>query len=178
MILPQMFPFLEAIGFASALVPLIVVFASLELGDERAPILAGILGVALDLVCHDRLGNSALILFSLSALIVTQAGRPEAHSWLFRLTFVLVGTFAFVLMSYILVLAENFRWTWPLAVWSKITFASLFNLVIAPPFFYLIGLPPRLLGWRPGHETQERTYATGRRALGGVAGRDPCAGGL
>ncbi len=159
MILPVPFPFLDQIGFGSALIPLIVIFASLELGDERALILAGLLGLVLDLVSPSRMGNSTLVLFSLSALIVTQADRPEAHTWLFRMTFVLVGTFAFQLVSYLLNLAETVRWTWPLAVWSKITFASLLNLLIAPLFFYLLALPPRLCGWKPNHETRERTYA-------------------
>jgi cell shape-determining protein MreD len=159
MLLPVMFPLLDAVGFSSALVPLLVIFASIELGDERALIIAGILGLGVDLICDNRLGNTSLILFSLSALIVTQADRPETHTWLFRLTFVLVGTFAFLLLSYVLNLAESFHWSWPLAVWSKITFASLLNLIIAPLFFYLVALPPRLCGWRPGHEMRERTYA-------------------
>ena len=159
MILPVIFPILNVVGFGSALVPLVVIYASLELGDERAPILAAILGVFLDLTSSHRLGTSVLVLFSLSALIVTQARRPESHTWLFRLIFVLVGTFLFFVLSYILILAETARWTWPLAVWSKITFASLLNLFLAPFFFYLVGLPPRLCGWKPDHELQERSYA-------------------
>jgi predicted ferric reductase len=114
----------------------------------------------LDLVpSSHHLGTSVLILFSLSALIVTQASKPESHTWPFRLVFVLVGTFYFFLMSYILSLAETARWTWPLAVWSKITFASLLDLVLCPFFFYLLGLLPRACGWKPDHETQERYYA-------------------
>jgi rod shape-determining protein MreD len=159
MILPVIFPLLNAVGFGSALVPLVVIYASLELGDERAPILAGILGVFLDLTSSDHLGTSVLVLFSLSALIVTQAYRPESHTWPFRLIFVLVGTFTFFLLTYMLILAETARWYWPLAVWSKITFASLLNLLLCPLSFYLIGLPPRLCGWKPAHELQERSYA-------------------
>ena len=156
MVLPVMFPFLSLIGVDSALVPLVVIYASLEIGDERAPILAGILGIFLDLTASHRLGTSMLVLFSLSVLIVTQANRPESHTWVFRILFVLVGTFAFFLMNYILILVETARWTWPLAVWSKITFASLLNLVLSPFFFLLVGLPPRLCGWKPAYETQER----------------------
>jgi cell shape-determining protein MreD len=159
MILPVIFPILSVVGFGSALVPLVVIYASLELGDERAPILAGILGVFLDLTSSHRFGTSVLVLSSLSALIMTQAHKTETHSWPFRLTFALVGTFAFLLMDYLLILVETARWYWPLAVWSKITFASLVNLVLAPPFFYLIGLPPRLCGWKPVSELQERPYA-------------------
>jgi rod shape-determining protein MreD len=159
MILPVIFPFLNVLGFGSALVPLVVIYASLELGDERAPILAGILGLFLDLTSSYRLGTSTLVLFSLSALIVTQASRPESHTWPFRLIFVLVGTFTFFLLNYILILAETARWYWPLAVWSKITFASLLNLLLCPLFFYLIGLPPRLCGWKPSYESEERYYA-------------------
>jgi rod shape-determining protein MreD len=161
MILPGHFPFLNAVGFGSALVPLVVIYASLELGDERALVLAGILGLFLDLASSSShsLGTSVLVLFSLSALIVTQASRPESHTWPFRLIFVLVGTFAFFLMNYILNLAETARWYWPLAVWSKITFASLLNLLLCPFFFYLIGLPPRLCGWKPDHELEGRSYA-------------------
>ena len=160
MILPVIFPILNVVGFGSALVPLVVIYASLELGDERAPILAVILGVCLDLTTSShRLGTSVLVLFSLSSLIVTQANRPESHTWLFRMIFVLVGTFTFFLLNYVLILAETARWYWPLAVWSKITFASLLNLLLAPAFFYLIGLPPRLFGWKPSYELQERSYA-------------------
>jgi cell shape-determining protein MreD len=159
MILPVAFPFLNTIGFGSALVPLLVIYASLELGDERAPVLAGILGIILDLTSSHWLGNSVLVLFSLSALIVTQASKPESHTWPFRLLFVLVGTFAFFLLNYILILAETARWFWPLAVWSKITFASLLNLFLCPFFFYLVGLPPRLCGWKPNYEPQDRFYA-------------------
>ena len=159
MIFPVIFPILNVVGFGSALIPLVVIYASLELGDERAPILAGILGVCLDLTSSHRLGTSVLVLFSLSSLIVTQANRPESHTWLFRMIFVLVGTFTFFLLSYVLILAETARWYWPLAVWSKITFASLLNLFLAPVFFYLIGLPPRLCGWKPDYEQQDRSYA-------------------
>lgn len=159
MVVPVVFPVLGIIGFSSALVPLVVIYASLELGDERAPILAGILGVFLDLTASHHLGTSVLVLFSLSSLIVTQANRPEAHTWIFRLIFVLVGTFAFSLVNYLLILAENAQWSWTLPVWSKITFASVLNLILCPAFFYLTGLLPRLCGWRPDYESQERSYA-------------------
>lgn len=160
MILPAIFPILNVVGFNSALVPLIVIYASLELGDERAPVLAAVLGLLLDLASppSHKFGASMLVLFSLSALVVTQASKPESHTWPFRLIFVLVGTFAFFLMSYLLILAETARWYWPLAVWSKITFASLLNLLLCPFFFYLAGLPPRLCGWKPDYETQDRFY--------------------
>jgi len=156
MVLPVMFPFLSLIGFDSALIPLVVIYASLELGDERAPILAGLLGVFLDLTESHRLGTSVLVLFSLSALIVTQAHRPESHTWVFRFIFVMVGTFLFLLMNYVMILAETARWTWPLAVWSKITFASILNLLLTPFFFLLVGLPPRLCGWKPAYESEGR----------------------
>ncbi|HEV3272486.1 MAG TPA: hypothetical protein VGZ93_09935 [Candidatus Methylacidiphilales bacterium] len=161
MLLPAHFPILGVVGFDSALIPLVVIYASLELSDERAPILAALLGILLDLNSSPshRFGTSMLVLFSLSALIVSQAQKPESHTWLFRLIFVLVGTFAFFLLNYILILAETARWYWPLAVWSKITFASLLNLFLCPFFFYLIGLPPRLCGWKPDHENPDRSYA-------------------
>jgi rod shape-determining protein MreD len=157
MILPVIFPILGVIGFNSALIPLVVIYASLELGDERAPILAGVLGLFLDLTSSDRFGTSALILGSLSALVMTQAQRPESHTWLVRLTLVLVGTFAFFVLDYIFILAEAARWTWP--VWSKITFGSLLNLFLAPGFFWLAGLLPRFLGWKPAYELNDRYYA-------------------
>jgi len=159
MVFPVIFPVFNLVGLGSALVPLVVIYASLELGDERAPVLAGFLGLCLDLTSSHRLGTSTLVLFSLSALMVTQTARSESHTWLFQLIFVLVGTFAFFLLTYILILAETGRWYWPLAVWSKITFASLLNLLLCPAAFYLIGLPPRLCGWKPDHETQDRFYA-------------------
>ncbi len=161
MILPAHLPFLSHVGFGSALIPLVVIYASLELGDERAPVLAGLLGLLLDLTAppSHRLGTSVLILASLSALIITQTHRPESHLWHMRLTFVLVGTFAFLLLQYLFSQLETGRWYWPLSVWSKITFASLFNLIVFPLFFYLTGLPPRLAGWKPDYETKERTYA-------------------
>ena len=159
MILPGHFQLLNTIGFGSALVPLIVIYASLELGDERAPVLAALLGLFLDLTSSDRLGTSAMTLFSLSALIVTQASKPESHTWPFRLVFVLVGTFLFCLINYILVQAETGHWTWPLSVWSKIIFASLLNVLLCPFFFLGVGLIPRLCGWKPDYETQERYYA-------------------
>jgi rod shape-determining protein MreD len=144
------------VGFGSALVPLVVIYASLELGDERAPILAGLLGLCLDLTSSSHMGISILVLFSLSALIVTQASKPESHTWPFRLLFVLVGTFAFFLVNYILILTETARWYWPLSVWSKVTFASLLNLLLCPFCFFLIGLIPRICGWKPTHETHDR----------------------
>lgn len=159
MVLPIIFPILSVVGFGSALIPLVVIYISLELGDERAPILAGFFGLLLDLTSSHRLGTSALILSCLSLLIVSQAHKPESHHWLFRLTFVLVGTFAFLLLDYLCILAETSRWSWPLDVWSKITFASLLNLAISPFFFYFVGLLPRLCGWRPAYELRERRYA-------------------
>ncbi len=156
MILPVIFPVLNIVGFGSSLIPLLVIYASLELGDERAPILAAILGFILDLTSSHRLGISVLVLFSLSSLIVTQSSKPESHTWPFRLLFVLVGTFTVYLLNYVLILAETARWIWPLAVWSKITFASLLNLILCVPFFYLVSLPPRLCGWKPKYEHYDR----------------------
>jgi len=158
MILPVHFPILNIIGFSSALIPLVVIYASLELGDEWALVVAGILGLLLDLASPPphKLGTSMLILCSISALIVTQTHKPESHQWLFRLTFVLVGTFSFILLDYLFVLVETTRWYWPLAVWSKITFASFLNLILCPFFFYLAGLPPRLCGWKPSYEQTDR----------------------
>jgi cell shape-determining protein MreD len=160
MILPVIFPILNVVGFGSALIPLVVIYASLELGDERAPLLAAILGLLLDLTAPShRLGVSVLILTSLSALIITQAHKPQSHHWAFRMTYVLVGTFVFLLFDYLFMLLETTRWYWPLDVWSKITFASLLNLVLAPFFFYLVGLLPRQCGWKPTYELRERQYA-------------------
>jgi len=161
MILPVCFQVLNVVGFGSALIPLVVIYASLELGDERAPLLAAILGLLLDLItASHRLGTSVLILTCLSALIVTQARKPESHHWLFQLIYVLVGTFAFLVLDYACMLLETLRWYWPLDVWSKITFASLLNLALAPFFFYLAGFLPRCCGWRPAHELRERSYAS------------------
>jgi rod shape-determining protein MreD len=163
MILPVIFsltfPALNVFGFGSALVPLVVIYASLELGDERAPLLAAILGFLLDLTSSYHLGTSMLVLVCLSALITTQARKPEAHHWTFQIVFVLVGTFAYLLLDYIFILVQTMRWSWSLDVWSKITFASLLNLVLSPFFFFLVGLPARLCGWRPAHELTERRYA-------------------
>ena len=159
MILPVIFPALNVVGFGSALIPLVVIYASLELGDLRAPVLAGCLGLLLDLTSSQRFGTSILILSSLSTLIVTQAHNAESHHWYFRMTYVLVGTFAFLLLDYLFILMETSRWYWPLDVWSKITFASLFNLVLSPFFFGLAGLFPRLCGWKPVRENRERRYA-------------------
>jgi len=159
MILPAQSRFLSDIGFDSALLPLVVIYASLELGDELALVVAGLLGAFLDLMCSHRFGVSVLVLMSISALIVTQARRPEAHQWFYQLLFVLVGTFAFMLISYFFLQVEMWRWTWPLAAWSKITFACLLNLLISPLFFYLVGWPPRLCGWKPNYERPERYHA-------------------
>ena len=161
MILPVIFPVLNVVGFGSALIPLVVIYASLELGDERAPILAGCLGLLLDLTSFHRFGTSVLVLSSLSVLIVTQAHKPQSHHWLFRLTYVLVGTFAFLLLDYLFILVETIRWYWPLDVWSKITFASLLNLALSPLFFYMVGFLPRLCGWKSFNELREcrRIYA-------------------
>ncbi len=156
MILPVHFPLLNIIGFGSALIPLVVIYSSLELGDERALLIAGILGLFLDLTSSHRLGVSVVILCSLSALIITQAHKPESHQWLIRLTFVLVGTFAYLTLDYLCILAETVRWSWPLAVWGKITFATILNLILCPLFFSLAGILPRLCGWKASYEVTER----------------------
>jgi cell shape-determining protein MreD len=162
MILPVIFsvafPVLNVLGFGSALVPLLVIYASLELGDERAPLLACALGLLLDLNSSHHLGSSVLLLGLLSLLIVSQAGKPLAHLWVFRLMFVLVGTFSYLVLDYLITQIELDRWDWPLAAWSKITFASLLNLILFPLFFYLAGLLPRLCGWKPVYEANERRF--------------------
>lgn len=160
MVLPVMFPLLDLTGVGSALLPLVVIYASLELGDERAPVLAGILGLLLDLdgKTH-RLGVSVLLLSSLSVLIITQAKKAEMRFWVMRLSYVLVGTFAYLIVDYFFIQLENFTWYWPLDVWSKITLAALFNLIVSPFFFLLVGLPPRLLGWQSAQELRQRPYA-------------------
>ena len=154
MILPTHFRVLGSIGLGSALIPLVVIYASLELGDERAPVLAGLLGFMLDLTTSHRLGISILILSSISALIVTQSHRTESYQWPFRLTFVMVGTFAYLLLDYLFFQLETSRWSWPLTVWSKITFACILNLILYPVLFLMAGLLPRLAGWRPDYEQQ------------------------
>jgi len=158
--LPVMFPVLDLVGIGSALVPLVVIYASLELSDERAPILAAVLGLLLDLISSThRLGISVLLLTSLSLLIVTQAHKKESAHWITRLTYVLVGTFAYLIADYLFILVELGHWQWPLAVWSKITLASLLNFILCPLIFLLIGLPPRLCGWKPARELRPRRYA-------------------
>jgi rod shape-determining protein MreD len=139
----------------------VVIYASLELGDERAPILAILLGLLLDLSLHDphKLGTCMLMLGSLSTLIVSQAHRRESHHWIFRIIYVLIGTFAYQLVDYVFLLAETSRWYWPLDVWSKITFASLLNVILSPFLFLIVGFLPRRLGWRPDYETNDRLRA-------------------
>ncbi len=164
MILPVIFsvtfPVLNVLGFGSALIPLVVIYASLELGDERAPLLACALGLLLDLnlTSYHHLGCSGLLLGLLSLLIVTQARKPPAHLWIFRLTFVLVGTFGYLVLDCLITQVELGRWHWPLAAWSKITFSSLLNLVLYPIFFVLTGFLPRLCGWKPVYELTERRF--------------------
>jgi cell shape-determining protein MreD len=158
--LPVMFPALNFVGIGSALVPLVVIYASLELGDERAPILAGFLGLLLDLICQThRLGISVLLLTSLSLLIVAQAQKADAKHWIVRLSYVLAGTFGYLVIDYFFTRVEAGHWHWPLAVWSKITLASLFNFILSPLIFFLVGLPPRLCGWKPAREERPRPYA-------------------
>ncbi len=162
MILAPNFRLLSDLGIGWSLIPLLVIYASMELGDERALIVAGIFGLLLDLTNHShRLGVSVLMLTSLSALIISQTHRPEAHSWLFRISFVLVGTFAFGLMDYFFHQVESGHWRWPLSVWSKITFASILNLLLCPFVFLGVSLPARLCGWRPSYERTDshRDYA-------------------
>ena len=158
--LPVMFPILDFVGVASALVPFVVIYASLELADERASILAFFLGVLLDLVAPiHRLGISVLLLVSLSLLIVAQAYKADAKHWIVRLSYVLTGTFAFLVLDYLFTRVESGHWHWPLSVWTKITLASLFNFLLSPVLFFLIGLPPRLAGWKPAREERPRRYA-------------------
>jgi rod shape-determining protein MreD len=159
--LPVMFPVLNMVGIGSALVPLVVIYASLELSDERAPILAFVLGLLLDLLSPlpHRLGTSVMLLTSLSLLIVTQAHKKESAHWITRLTYVLVGTFGYLIVDCLLNLVERGNWHWALASWSKITLASLLNFILSPLIFLLIGLPPRLCGWKPARETRPRRYA-------------------
>jgi cell shape-determining protein MreD len=158
--LPVIFPLLDLTGIGSALIPLVVIYASLELGDERAPVLAGLLGLMLDLdgKTH-RLGISVLLLTSLSVLIITQAQKAEMRFWAMRLSYVLVGTFGYMIVDYLFIQVENFTWYWPLDVLTKITLASLFNLLLSPFFFLLVGLPPRLCGWKSAQELRKRRYA-------------------
>jgi cell shape-determining protein MreD len=162
MILPVIFsvtfPVLNVLGLGSALIPLVVIYASLELGDERAPLLACILGLLLDLTSSHHLGSSVLLLGLLSLLIITQARKPLAHLWIFRLTFILVGTFGYLVLDYLITQIELGRWYWSLAAWSKITFASLLNLILYPFFFVLAGFLPRLCGWKPVYELTERRF--------------------
>ena len=115
--LPVMFPVLDLVGIGSALVPLVVIYASLELSDERAPLLAALLGLLLDLNCPPphRLGVDVLLLTSLSLLIVTQAHKKESAHWITRLTYVLVGTFGYLIVDFLVQLVE----TRPLALAAR-----------------------------------------------------------
>jgi cell shape-determining protein MreD len=158
--LPVMFPILDRVGVGSALIPLVVIYASTELADERAPILALLLGLSLDLIAGThRLGISVLLLTSLSVLITVQAQKGDARHWIIRLSYVLSGTFGYLVVDYLFTRAESGHWHWPLSVWTKITLASLFNFLLSPVLFFLISLPPRLAGWKPAREERPRRYA-------------------
>lgn len=158
MVLPQIFPLMGKLGLGSAFIPLLVIYASLEMGDERAPYLAGLLGLLLDLFSSHRLGTSVLVLSSLSLLILTQAHKAESHTWYAHLLFAMIGTFLFLTLDYTFILVQDSRWTWPLAVWNKITFAALFNLIVSPLFFSLLNILPRQCGWELGSDTALRRY--------------------
>jgi cell shape-determining protein MreD len=158
--LPVMFHALDFVGVGSALIPFVVIYASLELADERAPVLAFMLGILLDLMAPvHRLGISVLLLVSLSLLIVAQAHKADAKHWIVRLSYVLTGTFGYLVLDYLFTRVESGHWHWPLSVWTKITLASLFNFLLSPILFFLIGLPPRFAGWKPAREERPRRYA-------------------
>ena len=162
MVLPVIFeaicPALNVVGCGSALIPMLVIYASMEVG-EAAPLLAGALGLLLDLNSQHRLGTSPLILCSISVLIVTQAYKPESRLWIIRLTYVLVGTFVFMLLDYFFILVETARWYWTIDIWTKITFASLINVVLYPFFYFAVGIIPRALGWKSISQLHPRRYA-------------------
>lgn len=146
---------------------LVVIYAALRLKDARTFIVVCLLGFALDLVSGDnRLGVSVIPLTLVASIVLSQAEATIARHWYFQMLLVLVGTFLYLTLTYLIYLIQawamtqtgidstvyshevSFNWNWPLFVWQGILIGSCLNAAIAPFLYFGFNKFLALLGQR------------------------------
>jgi len=135
-------------GGEPQLVILALVAASMTLGDWRALIVAVVLGFSFDLNTENRIGIAILCFSAITALLISQANTKLGRHLLYQILLVLVATFLYQILYYIMVSIQLWRWRMSLNVWSIIVISSLLNAAL----YAVIGLGVKLLHRRRNHQ--------------------------
>lgn len=156
MTLPR-FDFLE--GASPDLLPLVIIYAALRLRGPSTFIVTLLIGWSFDLLTPNRLGIGVVACSLLAALILTQAQSRAARHLLFAMLLVLVGSFLFFGIDYLLHRLQVWRWTWSPAIWTTMAFNAGLNAALTPILFPLFDLVPKLLNWGDYGSEERTTYA-------------------
>lgn len=123
-----------------ALMPLLVIYATLFLASYQAWIITFIIGVLIDLFSESRLGSSTACLLAVVMLLQTQYLERWRKQWYAQMFLALVGTMFFLILDYLSFSLQRGRFVYSEGILFKMTMASLFNALLAPFFFALLNL--------------------------------------
>lgn len=128
---------------------LVLVAAAMYLGDWRALVVAMVLGFSFDLVTPNRVGMAILGFSLITALLLSQAKTALGRHLLYQILLVLVATFLYQTLYYIMVSIQLWRFRWPLNVWTIIVVSSVLNAAL----YAVLGIGVQLLRRRSNPST-------------------------
>ena len=123
-----------------ALMPLLIIYATLFLASYEAWILAFLMGLLIDLFSEARLGSSSVCLLAVVMLLQTQYLERWRKRWYAQVFLALVGTMFFLILDYTSFCVQRGRLIYSDGILFKMTMASVFNALIAPFIFALLNL--------------------------------------
>ena len=129
-------------GGNANLLPIVIVFGVLRLQNFFIFIVTVVVGWSMDLLTPDFLGAHVISLSLVAALMLTQAHTTLARKWFFQIFLVLVGSFLYFMLEYLLYSLQLWRWNWPANLWTIFAFNSILNAALVVPLFPLFSLPP------------------------------------
>jgi rod shape-determining protein MreD len=124
-------PILLGVPSQAQFTALVVIYAALKLRGPQAFFFSVGLGLLTDLLSPQILGTSIISLSLLVAFILLQVESLRLSHWSMQIFAALVGTFLFLILDYLLYIAQIQRWVWPFSLWTKIVFDALVSTCVA-----------------------------------------------
>lgn len=126
----------DALFVAPCFPMLVLSLGALLLSEIWVLWLVVILGLVVDLCSPNRIGVSMISFGIAAALIVSQRRSVQRERAGYRLLLVLVGTFLFMMVDYLLFCLQTHHWRWTLMVWNKMLYPSMWNMALSPILYY------------------------------------------
>jgi hypothetical protein len=121
-------PFLEALP---------VLYGAMRMRGAAPFWLAGVLGALVDILSPQKFGTGIFVLCLIPAVVWTQRDNIRLNSLGAILVLSLVSSFVALVPDYALFCWQSGNWDWHFTVWVRIALMSLFNMVLAVPFFWI-----------------------------------------